>query len=225
MPRKNKKIPQTINRKEFQKIIQTILNKNTHCLKTNFIKKRNALMITLQYFLGLRPKEARAIKIYDIDFEGEFLYIPPENNKQRNPDKFPIPSFLCIMIEKYILEKNKIYKKNPWLFPSTRRKDCCIERGTHMRFFRDTLRKANLLRPVYKDAKNNIRANLTLYSLRHSFGTRAMEILKDLRKVANLLRQYDFFCRSTLIYVHTANNNSRKEMLGLIYQSGKESQF
>lgn len=208
MPKKPKKIPSTITEEQLKKILAEILKRK------NFVAKRNALMIVLSYYLGLRPKETRCIKIHDINFEEKNIFIPAENNKQRNEDYFPVPDFILKPIFNYI---KKIPKKTPWLFPNKNNFQQPLDRSTHRKFFNKAITKTGMNKISYIDAQGKPRHSLTLYSLRHSFGTFAYMKLKDIPKTSSLLRQYDFSFRTTLRYIHTANKIQRKTIMSEIY--------
>jgi integrase len=218
MPKK--RIPQSISEEELKKIILAILKGNPKyknlSKEKKFIRLRNIFMIFIQYYMGLRPKEARKIKLKHIDFQNKILFIPAENNKQRNQDNMPIPDIVFNVLLNYIYELKKIFKNSIWLFPNKYGNDC-IDRGSHIRFFTLALLKSNLLQKSYCDKQNNLRNNLTLYSLRHSFGTNVYSKLKDIKKTASLLRHYDFQCRSTLIYIHTTQNQNRRDLFAEVY--------
>ncbi len=222
MPRKPKRIPQTITEKEFYKITATLF-KNPKRRKLppyqKFTRIRNFMIFSLCFYLGLRPKESKDIKVEHINFSEKTLYIPAENNKQRNQDILPIPDFILRKIRSYLQLKNKFFKESAWLFPakysSNRNKN--LSRGTLIKAWNDCLKKSGMLYKSYTDSNGKPRYNLTLYSLRHSFGTFSFEKLKDIKKVGSLLRHYDFQCRSTLRYIHTTQNSTRKNLFEEVY--------
>ncbi len=171
------------------------------------------MMLILQYYLGLRPMEARCIKLAHI--KNKILYIPAENNKQRFQDTLPIPYFIYMKLISYINFRNKFFSNKDYLFP--KKDNLPLDRGSHIRFFNFILKKCNLYQKSYNDKKNNARGNLTLNSLRHSFGTFAYSKLHDIKQVACLLRHHDFLCRSTLIYIHTDENRNKLDLFDEIY--------
>jgi integrase len=167
----------------------------------------------IQFYTGLRPKEAKDIQMCEINFKENLLYIPAENNKQRNQDMMPIQDFLMHRIKAYIKIRDKFFINSPFLFPSTWSAERPVYRGTLMRAFIDAIEFAGYKQTSYIDKKGHKRNNLSIYSLRHSFGTFAMHSLKDTKQVAKLLRHYDPQCRSTYIYMHTEQSFSRKQLL------------
>jgi len=222
MPRKPKKIPMVLTEENINCILQSLLignpNQKVHSKDRLFSRVRNYFMVYLALGLGLRPKETRMIKISDIDFKEHSLYIPPSNNKQRQEDSLPIPYFVFDKLTIYLSYLRKIDKETVWLFPNTKNYSEPIDRSTHIRFFRTALRRCKLYRIAYIDEQGKPRGNLSLYSLRHSFGTYAYKKLKDIPKTASLLRHYDWQYRSTLVYSHTLSRVSRKSLFEQIYE-------
>ena len=151
MPRA-KKIPQILSEEEFNRAI-LIYYKDKPC----FSRMRNCLLFSLCFYMGLRPKEAKNILLSHINFTDSVLYIPAENNKQRNQDLMPIPSFVLVKIRKYLLLRNKIYN-SLWLFPSNR--DGEIERGCLIRGFDKMAKLAGLRQISYVDGQGNARRNI-----------------------------------------------------------------
>ncbi len=222
MPRKPKKIPQAITEEDFNKITSAILTepkpKNIGPEIFYFRQFRNCMMFFLMFYLGLRPKECYAAKLDYLNLDKETLFIPAENNKQRNSDFIPLPNFILPILVKYLEVRNSLFKISSWLFPSDNWKhnshlDTCFVAGV----FKRAVKKANLYQIGYIDPNGRKIPTLTPYSLRHSFGSRVYEKTHDIKKTANLLRQYDWQCRSALIYIHTTQNKGRKELLDEIY--------
>jgi len=221
MPRKPKRIPQILSQQEIRKIIDFILSEKKKYRITEyqrFLRARNCVMILLQFLLGLRPKEVYDARMSYLLPDTREFYIPAQNNKQRQQDTIPIPEFIFEKIAAYLAIRNKFFSSSPWLFPSTRPRGR-LDRSSLSKLFRKILKQLGLYRVSYIDTKGMSRGNVTLYSLRHSFGSFVYDKTKDIRKTALLLRQYDWQCRSALIYIHTTQNTSRLELLKEIYAS------
>jgi integrase len=210
-----KKIPCFLIEKEFQHLINCYLyqSKKRIGAKCFFTRFRNVISWCLEYYNGLRPKESSNIKIEDLNITEKEIYIPAENNKQRNQDYMPIRNDLLDKLIAYLKLRDKMFPNSPYLFPSTWNSEKPVYRGTLMRAFVVALEKANFKKTSYNDSKGNKRLNFSQYSLRHSFGTFAMHSVKDNKQVAKLLRHYDPQCRSTYIYTHTDQMLSRRELL------------
>ena len=216
MSRKPKRFPLILSSDDIKKILIAILSRSRNGGVHEFIEMRDATMVWLAYNLGLRPKETRLIKMDDLNLEKQELYIPAENNKQRQQDVMPIPDFLFKSICKYLSLRNRYFYGSQWLFPreGITNEDLPVNRSTHSCMFRKALIKAELYKVAYKDAGNLKRANFNLYSLRHSFASRVYDRTNhDIKKTALCLRHYDWQFRTTMRYIHTTNGTTRKGLM------------
>lgn len=215
MQRKIRREPQIITEEQIIKII-LFTKKHTGQCSRGFVSLRNIVMFLVGYHLGLRPAEIRKMKISHLNFEEKTLFIPAENNKQRNEESdFPLPDFICEILFNYI---KKIPFKTEWMFPSFRNPELCIDARNHQRAFTEISRRLNLLYVCYLDRQGNPRYNLNLYSFRHRFGDFAYEKFGyDIKKTAKMLRHYDASCKTTLRYVHTAHKVERRELMNELY--------
>ncbi|MCH7851081.1 MAG: site-specific integrase [Nanoarchaeota archaeon] len=227
--RKRKRLPQIISQRELSKILHYVLSPKNRKRKFTkggkFERIRNCMIFILMYYLGLRPKESMAIKISHIDFNSQQLFIPAENNKQRHADKLPIPNFIFDKILQYISKTKKDgYYSEEWLFPSNhwRTRDGRPLRGTITRCFKKALQDSKLLHLSYTDDQGKPRYNITLYSLRHSFGTRVLQVTKSYKKTAMALRQRDDQYRSVFVYDHTTDYLDRSDIFKEVYFTEKE---
>lgn len=198
--------------------------KQKRTAETIFTAIRDITMYRFIYYNGLRPRECFNAKISYLNFQEETFFIPAIANKQRNQDKIPLPKFLMPELRKYLKLRNKYYPNSSYLFPSTK-SEKTIDRGTIIRQFRKAVKDAGLLELSYIDKQGFPRYNITLYSLRHSYGTIVYTKTKDIRKTALLLRHRDFWCRSTLIYIHTAERLAQKELVNQIFTPKKVKVF
>ena len=206
-----------MTREDLGKIIEIILKrKGRSCW--GYCKLRDATIMLLMFYNGLRPREACRAKLDHLDIKKALLYIPGKDNKQRQSDSVYLADFVWELLYKY-LEIRNIHpqaSKSEWLFPNIMGGP--IDRSTVMTVFKKAIKEAGLYKLSYIDKQGKPRGNLTLYSLRHSFATNAYLKLHDLRKVATLLRHKDFQCRSTLRYIHSAEGISYKELIEEVYK-------
>lgn len=222
MPRKSKGIPQVLTEEQLSRIFKAIfqtkyLDRGIPNYST-FLKFRNCMIIYLAYYLGLRPKEAYGIKMENLDLENKELLIPAESNKQQNSDFIPLPDFVIERLKAYLKTRSKFFKKSSWLFPSLHcRSKGKLNHSVVGKIFREAVKKAGLYRVGFKDTWGRCRSLFNMYSLRHSFGSNVYDKTKDIKKTACLLRQYDWQCRSALIYIHTTQNKTRAEILQEVY--------
>lgn len=217
---KSKKIPQILTEKEFKTLICNYIDfsKRRLSLMEQFARIRNVIVFSICFYMGFRPKEAKNIKVDDLSLAQKEVYISAENNKQRNQDTYPVPEILIPMIRDYLKIRKNEKIESEWLFPSLRNLNKPIYRGTLIRAFERAITQSKFKRISYVDKQGNKRRNLSIYSLRHSFGTKAMHKLKDIKQVARVMRHYDPQCRSTYVYIHTDNMRSRKQMIEQIWK-------
>lgn len=212
---KAKKVPQFLTEEEFAYLLNCYLSTSKKRIRPllYFSRIRNCMIWMIQFYMGLRPKESKDIRMNEINFKDSVLYIPAINNKQRNQDLMPIPESLMLKIQYYLRIRKKFFPNSPFLFPSTWDAEKPVYRGTLERAFVIALETARFKKVSYIDGIGRRKLNLSPYSLRHSFGTFAMHSLKDNKQVAKLLRHYDPQCRSTYIYTHTEQSLTRKQLL------------
>lgn len=214
---KTKKVPQTLSKEQLNLIIVYILTKKNKYGGYYFHRVRNAFMIYFSYYLGLRPKECYNSRVEHINLEEGCMYIPAENNKQRQQDFVYFPDFLIPAIKRYLEIRKRYYPNSPYMFPTKKSNGGSIDRSQYAKIFREALRGVNLYKISYIDQQNLKRANLSLYSLRHSFGTNVFKKTHDIKKTAMFLRHKDLMMRSAMIYVHCCENEIKKEIVNEIY--------
>ena len=142
------------------------------------------------YGSGLRISEATNLRVEDIDSKKMRLFI--RNGKGERERYTVLPKASLEMLRKYY----KIYKpKHPegYLFLNESGKPLTVERLRV--FFRKYRRKAG------------ISEDFIVHSLRHSFATKLVEEGAPLVQVKELLGHSCI--RSTMTYVHVANNMQR----------------
>jgi len=196
---------------DFCKIIGFILKDEQRVKlkgKLSFVKIRDATMLFVAYALGLRPGETTKIRMQHLDLEDGILFIPAENNKQRYSDNIPLPSFIIDRIFYYLKLKNKFYEWSPFLFPNV--KGAELSRGNYEKMFRKYLKKTELYQVNYIDKKGLNRANINLYSLRKSFGTRVWDKTRDILKTSIALRHRDRLFRTVMAYINYKDGEIKK---------------
>jgi len=227
MSRVPKRLPQILTKEEFDRVIRIILDEeNVKTQKQKFSRLRNVICLNLMYYCGLRPMESYACKVSYVDFNKKMLYIPAQANKQRHEDNVDLPDFIVEMLYSYIIIKNKFFKETDWLFP-VRNNNVInhIDRSHIAKVFRDAIKKAELYKISYTDKQGLNRANLSLYSLRASYGTFVYSKTKDIRRTALMLRHRDYFCRSTLCYIQVVEAFERKSIIKELFPQQEVSIF
>jgi len=170
--KRSKKLPVVLSKQEILRIIDGISN------------PKHKLIVSLSYGAGLRVSEVVALKIKDIDFERNLIYVRHgKGAKDRitllsEKIKNDLKSFACMK------------DFNMYLFESERGGKLTIRSAE--KIFENAMKKVG----IYKDA--------TFHSLRHSFATHLLENGTDIRYVQELLGHQNI--RTTQIYTHITSN-------------------
>jgi len=178
-----KKIPQTLNIEEIEKII---LQPN---LKTKIGIRDRAILDTL-YATGMRVSEIVNLKLDDVNLEMGFLRCVGKGNKERI---IPLGKYATEAIKRYLKETRNYLlgkKDSDLLFISRLGKK--ISRQALWKMIKKYARMAKIKKPVRP------------HIIRHSFATHLLERGADLRSVQELLGHSDI--STTQIYTHIDHN-------------------
>ncbi|MCL5018643.1 MAG: site-specific integrase [Candidatus Pacearchaeota archaeon] len=203
---------QPITKYQFKKLL-----KLTRKEKNKFLARRDILYYKILWKLGFRVSEGRLIKISEINFHDKTIFIPAENNKERNSDYFPITFFLRWQIKRYV---KKMPFKSQWLFPrlnQRKQKDSPVSLFQMERVFSERMRELGFLHESspYKDGKRK-KHNLNLYSFRKRFGTAVYRKTHCPKTTASMLRQTDPELKAVWSYVFMAEKEQRRGILNKI---------
>lgn len=175
-PRKEKQLPKVLSEKQ---VIETL--KHTPNLK-------HKCMIACLYSAGLRVGELLNLRIADVSFDKNVIFIRGGKGKK---DRITLLSDnLKLALQKY-LEK---YKPNYWLFEGQNRK----------RYSRSGVNQM-IKRSC---AAAGIRQNVSSHTFRHSFATHLLERGVDLRYIQTLLGHSS--SKTTEVYTHVSNKSLAK---------------
>jgi len=153
--KKPHRLPVVLSREEIAEIISVIKN------------LKHKLMISLAYGAGLRVSEVVSLKIRDVDFGENLLYIRQAKGAR---DRITmLPKKLVHQVWQFCLGK----EADSYLFESERGGKLCTR--TVQKVFADSLSKTAILKKA------------TFHSLRHSFATHLLENGTDIRYVQELL--------------------------------------
>lgn len=149
---------------------------------------KHKTILVFIYSSGLRVSEVVKIKMNHIDIERKMLRIPQGKGKK---DRYSIVSDIALL---YLRAYNSKYKTTNWLFPG---------RGeSHL-----SVRSVQM---IFKKAiKNtNIKKDLSVHSLRHSFATHLLENGTDIRYIQEFLGHKS--TTTTEIYTHVSKTQYKK---------------
>ncbi len=151
---------------------------------TNNIKHK--LILMLIYSAGLRVSEVVSLKSEDIDEERKLIYIRRAKGRK---DRYTILSDVALRMMKIYINE---YGQSKWLFPGSDREKHITTR-TVEKIFSDACKRAN------------IKKDVTVHSLRHSFATHLLESGTDLRYIQELLGHKS--SKTTEIYTHVSSRD------------------
>lgn len=175
-PKKEKTLPIVLSPQEVLKMITVTEN----------IKHKN--LIALLYASGMRRAELLNLKIKDIDFNRNVIYIRAgKGNKDRQT---LLSENFKIILEKYLQE----YKPQEYLFEGTTGGKYS-ERSLEL-----VIKKASSIAKINK--------HVTPHTLRHSFATHLLENSVDIRYIQSLLGHSSI--KTTERYTHVANKTQSK---------------
>lgn len=169
-----KRLPVVLNKEEIKKLLNVVQN------------KKHRLILSLIYSAGLRVSEVIKIKVQDLDFVNNLLFI--RQSKGRKDRRTIFSHNLGIDLQKYIKEDNK--GGDDLLFTSARGGG--LTTRTIQKIFFQALVKAEISKKA------------SCHSLRHSFATHLLENGTDIRYIQELLGHRKL--ETTQIYTKVANN-------------------
>jgi site-specific recombinase XerD len=180
-PKKKKKLPKVLNKREVKDIINSVDN------------LKHQLILIITYSAGLRVSEVVKLKISDIDSERMLIYI---RNSKGDKDRYTLLSQSALTKLKLYLKAFQVQKYDKqWLFPG-QNKERHLSKRSAQKVFKKACHKAGINKEV------------GIHSLRHSFATHLLEQGVDLRYIQNLLGHKS--STTTEIYTHVSNKSLTK---------------
>jgi len=144
---------------------------------------KHRIILTLIYSAGLRSQEAINLKISDIDFERRTIHI--RQSKYKKDRIVPLSGYIARGLKKYIAVENP----HIWLFNGKEPDGRYSVRGLSW-VLRETLKKTDIKKEV------------SLHSLRHSYATHLLEEGVNIVTIKELLGHVHI--TTTMIYLHVA---------------------
>ena len=184
-PKKEKRLPNFINNNDYEKIIKKSLE------RTDFIGRRNTLLLELLYSSGIRISEALNIKIKDINMGDKSIRILGKGSKMRI---VYFGEYAKEYLEEYLKVRNS---SSEYLFLN-KNNTLLTRRGAE--YIISNLVKTSLLKK-----------KVTPHTFRHSYATEMLNNGADIRSVQELLGHSSL--STTGIYTHVTNEVVRREYL------------
>lgn len=170
-----------IDRPKKEKTLPTVLNEDeVKRLFANVDNIKHKCILMLAYSSGLRLGEIVRLRLVDIDRERMQIRVEQSKGKKDRYTKLAV-KFLVIL-DQYLAE----YKPKEFVF----------EGATGGEYSPSSIQ--NTIKAVSKRA--NIEKNVTMHTLRHTFGTHCLENGVDLRYIQSLMGHES--SRTTEIYTH-----------------------
>jgi integrase/recombinase XerD len=164
------KLPEVLDESEIQSILS--LSRNL----------RYKMLFTLIYSSGLRISEALDLKLSDIDFLRKQIHVRTSKNGH---DRYTILSDKAVYLLKYYINR---YNPKSYLFFVLKDKDKKMPKRHCQQVFKDLVKSAN------------IKKNVHVHTLRHSFATHLLEHNTNIFYIMKLLGHSSI--KSTLTYLH-----------------------
>ena len=175
-PRKQYHLPKIISEQEVLQLLRATQN----------IKHK--AILSLLYSSGLRVGELIGLRIHDIVWEKDYLFVRGGKGKK---DRITLLAKHVVVVMRKYIEK---HKPNYWLFESPNRKQY----------------SASSVRAILRRSAKNagIRKRIYPHMLRHSFATHLLEKGTDLRYIQELLGHGS--SKTTEIYTHVSKKSLAK---------------
>lgn len=184
-PKKEKRLPNFINNNDYEEILKKSLE------RTDFIGRRNTLLLELLYSSGIRVSEAINIKIKDINMMDKSIRILGKGSKWRI---VYFGEYAKEYLEEYLALRNSSLE---YLFLN-KNNTPLTRRGAE--YIINNLVKTSLLKK-----------KVTPHTFRHSYATEMLNNGADIRSVQELLGHSSL--STTGIYTHVTNEVVRREYL------------
>lgn len=186
-PKREKHLPRVLSENEIDKLLNIPL--------TDHYSYRNKAILELMYATGLRVSELINLKVNDIDLNMAILKTIGKGSKERI---IPLGDYALNYLKIYINEyRSLLIKKdlNDYLFLNNHG---------------NKLTRQGLFKILNKLAREqDIKAEISPHTLRHSFATHLLNGGADLRSIQELLGHSDI--STTQIYTHVSNQKLNED--------------
>lgn len=172
--------------KREEKLPNVLSQSEVHRIFESVKNIKHKTLLVLTYSAGLRVSEVVQLAVEDIDSQRMLIHVRMAKGKK---DRYTILSKAALEI---LRQYARVHRLNEWLFPGE-------EEGTHL-----TERSAQkIFMAALKRA--DIKKDVSIHSLRHSFATHLLENGTDLRYIQELLGHKN--SKTTEIYTHVSQKD------------------
>ena len=187
-PKTEKKLPNFINYNDLESLFK-VPDKN------DTLGLRNLLILELLYSCGMRVSELVNIKLSDIDFNNNRIYILGKGKKER----YVLYGKVCSnILNDYLINSRPVLNKNSEYLLLNKFGNKITDRSIRM-----------IIDDIVK--KSCLKLNISPHTLRHTFATHLLNEGADLKIVQELLGHENI--STTGIYTHVSNEHLRKVYL------------
>ncbi|WKD85215.1 Tyrosine recombinase XerD [Polaribacter huanghezhanensis] len=190
LPIIEKSLPTKLKKQEALRLLEFAYNyPYTH----KYLKYRNHALFSMFLFAGLRKSELLNLKLNDVDLENLTIFVRlGKGNKDRI---IPMSCTLAQSLNRYLLERKKLYKTCPEFFTSSNRNSGFTSSG--LKLLVNQLKKASGLQ-------------FTIHKLRHTFATLMLEGGCDIYSLSKMMGHSDI--KTTTIYLSATTEHLRSQI-------------
>ena len=152
--------------------------------RTRFVRKRNIAIFSMLLYTGLRKGELLGLRVTDLDMDRLEVTIRAETSKSRLRRVVPINSKLCLALEDYLEERQRILRRCEFLFTSS---------ASDRQFTADGLK--HLIEEIKRLSGEKFHA----HQFRHTFAVNFLNQGGDIAKLKQLLGHRDIRMTSTYL--------------------------
>lgn len=189
-PRLEKKIPPKLSREESERLLELIDN---YPWGSPFLRHRNHAIFATFLMAGLRKRELLNLKFADVEVQNSTICV--RQGKGRKDRMVPVCQRLADILQRYLVERQRMQKTCPEFFASLTHSDGLTESGFK-----------HLLELVIKAFGKKFGA----HKLRHTFATLMLEGGCDIFSLSQMMGHTDI--KTTTIYLMATTQHLRAQI-------------
>ncbi|CAM2068888.1 Tyrosine-type recombinase/integrase [Sulfidibacter corallicola] len=190
-PKMEKTIPKSLKKDQAEALLDHVFHKKTIY---RFERYRNRALFGLMIFAGLRVAEVLALKIHDVDFQENSIFV--RLGKGLKDRTVPLLSRLKVYLHEYMKERERIQRTTPFFITSVNG---------------DRPFTANGVKKVVEWLRHKSKIYFTCHGLRHTFATQMLRGGCNIYALSKFLGHSDI--RTTTIYLSASADYLQKEIV------------